>query len=403
MADGGRWLREHLGRRLWVGPGAGLVAAVAAAEGLVRLDRSTGSAGTGFGGDAQAARAMLGTIAGATMTVLGVILTITLAVLALAASAYSPRVLRTVGRDRVVKAVLTVFVATFAFTLDALRHVRDDDVPEITVTAAAGLAFVSLASLIALFHHLASRIQIETVTADVHREALDTIAALPALGEGDAPPVPPPVTAEVAGTEVGRVVRIIDRRLADVAAGTGGTVVMRVRPGDGVLAGAPLAHLHGGRPPSDRDMDRIRGGVEIGVHRTSEQDVAFGLRQLVDVALRALSPGIQDPTTAHEALGRAMDLLARIADRALERVVRDGDGRPLVVVPHPGWAELVGLVCDQVRVTTERQGDVATLAVVADGLGHVRAATTDPARRAAVDRALGRVRAAESRARAGQS
>lgn len=167
---------DGLRERLWFWPALMGVLAAAAAEILVRFDRALDDRDAQpswvFSGTADAARSVLSTIASATMTVLGVTLSITLAVLALTGQGYSPRTIRRFIRDRQVQAVIGSFVGTFVFALTALRLVRIDNVPGITVTVAVLLAVGSLGLLIAFFHHMATEIQVESLIEAVWTETL---------------------------------------------------------------------------------------------------------------------------------------------------------------------------------------------------------------------------------------
>ncbi|MFN8122835.1 MAG: DUF2254 domain-containing protein [Thermoleophilia bacterium] len=373
MRDQG-WLRQQIGGRLWIWPAIAAVMAVTAAELLVRLDRRLFQVPSAwvFGGDATAARSVLSTIATATMTVLGVVLTITLTVLTLAANTYSPRILRTISRDGVVKAVMSGFVATFAFALDALRLVRSGQVPSLTVTVSVVFAFASLGLLIALFHHLAVRIRVESVIAEVHRETRQAIERQPRLGDTrQVDQALPAATEHIRATRTGRLVRVDEARMLHRARSLMTTVVLAPRVGDMIIEGDPLLSLHGGRPPGPDDREDLCRAVEVSVDRTLEQDFTYGVRQLVDIALRALSPGIQDPTTAHEALYRCMDLLSVAADRDLGVRVLWDDERPVFVRRAPDWPDLLDLVCTQARGTAEAQRDMVTLATMVTGLGRV--------------------------------
>jgi uncharacterized membrane protein len=385
--DGGRLVRAaDLAReRLWIWPVAAAVAGAAAAEGLVRLDRSLERGDSSplwvFSGDADAARSVLTTIATATMTVLGVTLTITLAVFALTAQGYSPRVLRRFMRDGIVQAVVAVFIGTFVFALVALRLVREDEIPGVTVTVAVALTLVALGLLVGFFHHMASEIRVERIVDavwDETRRAVDAGLREPASSD-DAEPVATPLAATVQARSSGRVRWIDESALADVARATGGTVVLVPGPGDFLAEGEPVARMHGGRAPVEAERARVAGAVSTGTQRTMPQDVAFGLRQLTDMALRALSPSLNDPTTAEEAVLRGSDLLRRIADRRLGSRVLE-EGRPLVVRDRPTWDELVGLVFDQVAAEAELQADAATARMLLDAIGRVMASTPDPAR-----------------------
>ncbi len=383
---------EDLRERLWFIPVTMAVAAALAAELLVRLDRALGEDGRPgwvFGGDAEAAREMLSTVATASLTVLGVTLSITLAVLALTGQGYSPRTIRRFTRDRLVQAVIGGFVGTFVFALVALRLVRTDQVPGITVTVAVLLAIAALGLLIAFFHHMATEIRVERLIDAVWGETREAVARLPAArGHDDRDLAPPAMTVRAAVS--GRVRAIDDAALAAVARRTGGTVVVVPAPGGFVAEGEALARIHGGAP-DDAAADAVRAAVVLGIERAIEGDPAFGIDQLTDIALRALSPGINDPSTAEEALLRSADLLRRLADRELGTTVAE-EGRTLVVRELPTWDDLVGGAFDQAAAVAEAQGDAATMRVLVDALGRVLAATDDPVRVEALRARARRVR-----------
>jgi uncharacterized membrane protein len=158
-----------------------------------------------------------------------------------------------------------------------------------------------------------------------------------------------------------------------------------------------LARLHGGEP-GDAAAGAVRGAVALGTQRTLTQDVAFGIDQLTDITLRALSPGINDPTTAEEALLRSADLLRLLSDRRLGACTLGDDGRPLVVRHRPSWDDLVGAAFDQAASLAEAQADTATSLVLIDALGRVIAAADDPERVEVLRRRVRRIRDGARRA-----
>jgi uncharacterized membrane protein len=370
---------------LWLWPALAGLAGAVAAEALVRLDTALDEDlpdRLAFGGDADAAQAVLSTIAGASMTVLGVTISLTLAVLALAAQGYTPRVLTRFMRDRGVQAVVASLIGTFTFSLGALRLVREDQVPGITVNVAVVLALASLGILIGFFHHLASEIRVERVIAGAWADSLPAIGALAPLGTGadrGAVVMPPPV-AEARAARTGRVVSIDEAALMGVGRDCSAVIAVVPPVGGFVCEGEPVARCHGGRPPSDAERAALADAVRIGTQRTHAADVAYGLRQLTDIALRALSPGVNDSTTAHEAILRSGDLLRRIADRDLGLRMRDADGNLALVRDRPDWEDLVGLCVDQLAAGAEGQADAATMLVLVDSLTRVATATKDPQR-----------------------
>ena len=392
---------DALRERLWFWPVLlGLVAAVAA-EGLVRLDRALDDRGAQpswvFSGTAAAARSVLATIASASMTVLGVTLSITLAVLALSGQGYSPRTIRRFTRDRLAQAVIGGFVATFVYALVALRLVRVNHVPGVTVSVAVILAIAALGLLVAFFHHMATEIQVESLIDAVWEETRATIArTLPVRGQVDVPPSPEgPPSARALATRSGRVREIDVPRLAALARGAGATIVVVRAPGDFVAEGETVALVYG--PSLTEQAGEVADAIDLGARRSLTQDVAFGIDQLTDIALRALSTGVNDPTTAEEALLRTADLLRRMADRRLGECVAD-DGRALVLRHGPSWDDLVGRAIDQPAAQAEAQADVATALVLIDALGRVIASTDDPARVEVLRRRVRRVRDGARRA-----
>jgi uncharacterized membrane protein len=404
---GGRWSRfaDVLRERLWFWPAAlGLLAAVAA-ETLVRLDRTLDAENARplwvFSGNADAARGVLTVIATATMTVLGVTLSITLAVLALTAQGYSPRALRRFMRDRVIQAVIAGFVATFVFALVSLRLVREEQVPGITVNVAVLLGFVVLGLLVVFFHHMASETRVERLIDAIWEETREAIAASltePHTADEGTAPVAGALVGSAHAVRTGRIRWIDDAALAAVARESGGLASVERAPGDFVAEGECVVRMRGGVPLVPAQVDRLAAAVMLGTQRSMTQDVAFGLRQLADVGLRALSPGISDPTTAEEAILRLADLLRRLADRRLGVSVLDDDGRTLVVRPRPTWEDLVGLAFDQYARTAEAQADVATTLVLLDALGRVFAATDAPDRLPPLRRRARRLRDGARRA-----
>ena len=150
-----------------------------------------------------------------------------------------------------------------------------------------------------------------------------------------------------------------------------------------------MADLHG--TASVDDARRAGEAFEVGPRRTLTQDVAFGIDQLTDIALRALSPGINDPTTAEEAIYRSADLLRRLADRRLEIALLH-DGRVRVRRNRPTWDDLVGRAFDRIAAGVEAQGDGGTALVLIDALARVIAATDDPRRVEALRDRVRRVR-----------
>jgi uncharacterized membrane protein len=332
-------IRDRLRAAFWLIPSACAVVAVGLAIGLVGVDRDLGDAATRylFPGPPEGARSFLGAITGAMISFTGLVFSITVVVLVLTSGQFSPRVLRRFLRDRTIQWTLGVFVATFLFAMTVHRTVLGTNdsgafVPRIAVTFAFVLVLVSVGLFVHYIHHITTMIQVAAIITDLGRE---TRGILDRRCPPDPPPELPAPTLASEGVEVtaprsGMVASVAERRIAQRACREGLVVVLVPRVGDFVACGAPLCIVHGDGP-----ADWVRGQIAIDDERTMEQDVAFGFRQLVDIAERALSPSTNDPTTACQAIDAMHDLLRRIVTR------------PLPTGRHAGAPGHVGLIVPQ--------------------------------------------------------
>ena len=340
---------DYLRTSLWPIPAAGVAIAVLAGLGTVALDHAT-AADLGFTGGAEAARSVLSTIAAAMITFTGLVFSITIVALQLASGQFSPRVMRTFLRDNSSKVALATFVATFSYALTVLRATRADDVPGISVNVAIVLIFASVAVFIRYIDHTAHAIRAAAIIDAVAEETRATIERLYPV---DAVPVTAPARlgedpVVVANTRGPGVVTGFDGELIVArAARAGGVVVLRAAVGDFVPAGAPLLELHG----TDPVRCPVDGCISLGRERTMRQDAAFGLRQLVDLAAKALSPGINDPTTAVQAIDQLHDILRRLAAGPMPTGrMTDADGVVRLVFTSMAWKDYVSLAIDEIRI-----------------------------------------------------
>lgn len=343
---------------MWFLPTVCIAVAALTAEGLLQVDeRVTGtSGGVAFTGGSGAARELLSTVASSTLSLTGLVFSITIVVLQLTSSQFSPRVLRTFMRDRRTQLTLGTFLGTYVYALLALRAVRGEDVaveafvPGITIAAGFALVLLSVAMFVQYIHHIAQSIRVVTI---INRIADETRAAIDRTVPADADPDPePPLPSRhgygrvVAAASAGVVTDVQVSALVRAARAGDAVVVLLHEVGAFVPAGAPLLEVHGG----DVDDDRLRRHVLLGTERTPQADIGFGFRQLVDIAERALSPGVNDPTTAVQALDQIHDLLRRLAPRPFPSGVhRDDDGAVRLVVPVTSWSAQVAAALDEVR------------------------------------------------------
>jgi len=393
-------------RRLWIGLRASLwfvpslivlgsmVAAVLMTETDGRVGRELAMRWPRlFGASADASRAILAAIATSMVTVAGVVFSITIVALSLTSTQYSPRVLRNFMRDRPTQVVLGVFMGIFAYCLIVLRTIRGADygnfVPSLAVLAGMVYALAGVALLIYFIHHVAQSIQAASILARIAHDTAGAIERLfpqeigqpPASGPDLAPRLPRAWTA-VPADQDGYVTGIDSDSVLQFAVEQDRIVRLAVATGAFVVAGSPVIELTGTDPLADGDAQRLRGWVSLAPQRTVEQDAAFGLQQLVDVALKALSPGINDPTTACMCIDRLGALLARLAARRIPDPHRMAQGRLRVIAPAPDFSGILKLAFDP--VVAHSRGDLQVLSRLLDALGFVRQATTDPQRHASL-------------------
>ncbi len=373
-------LGDSLRTQLWPLPTISVALAVAGGIALPRIDRRfeqrlpVSVTEYLFGGSASAARTVLDAIASSLITVTSLTFSLTVVTLQLASSQFSPRLLRTFTRDRFVHLTLGLFLATFTFAITVLRSVRDasatqaEFVPRISVTAAFLLVLASVVTLVLFLAHLTREIRVEAMLRTVHDEAV--AAARDALvpisdGPSDSEPIDhrvrltPPAgvaTATLLAASTGFLVRIDESALLAAAVDTDAVVVVDRAPGSFLVAGTRVGAAwprSGGRFASDAERqlrDRASGAIAYGFERTAVQDVGFGLRQIADVAGKALSPGINDPTTAVYAVGYACALLCELAHFELgPRHLRDEEGQLRVALARPDLSDLLELAVAQPR------------------------------------------------------
>ena len=321
-------IRERIGTSYFAIPALSVALAGALAFVLVKVDQGVDpSKGIiGFSGSATSARALLSTIAASMLTLTGLVFSITIVVLQLASSQFSPRVLRTFLRDRRSQFTLGVFLATFVFSLSTLREVRGEDglvdqfVPGLTITVAFSLALISVITLVMYIHHITQSIRVVNLIERIARESEGLLEQQ--YGEeqrsnhgGVRCPVPDASSMPVDSGSKGVVTYVDIDELVDEAARCDVVLVLVPRVGQFVPEGAPLLQVHCASDAEGLNVERLRRFVALGRERTMQMDLAFGFRQLVDVAEKALSPGINDPTTAIQCLDQIHNLLRRLMDR----------------------------------------------------------------------------------------
>ncbi len=370
-----RWalIRETVSTRLWPIPLATIILAVVAGVFLPILDAAIDERlpdpvlAALFNGGPDSARAVLSTIAGSLITATSLTFSLTVVALQLASNQASPRLLRLFARDRTVHATLATFLGTFTFSLMVLRTVqnRTDStaaaVPSISITLCLLLTLTSVIMLTVFLDHLAKQLRVETMMRNVHRDTKRTIELVRSTTEDGPETVPadsrPTTVNTVLASRSGFLHSASRSRL--VALATSLDIVMEEEHsiGSSVIAGVPVVSWwsrSGDAMGEDFDVDAfdrsVRSAYPTGYERTSSQDIGYGLRQLVDVTIRALSPSVNDPTTAVHALSHISAVLCQIAQLPVQPAgLLDDDGvLRLIVRPHR-FESLLNLAVEQPR------------------------------------------------------
>ena len=388
-----RKLLGALGDTFWLLPGASVILGIIAGVGMVAVDRSgivpqwLINSPWLYNGGATGARTLLGAVASSTIGVAGTVFSITIAALSLAAGQMGPRLLRNFTRDRGNQLTLGTFLGTFSYALMVLRSVRTQSeglfVPHLSLSIGILFAFVCVGTLVFFVGHMAGRINVDTVVDLVSDEVS---AAIQRLMLAEAQPAPPPPAfwygaTAVTDTRRGYLQELDEDRLADWAASHGTAIRLLVRPGDYVFPGAAIAAL---THPADGAERAIRDHSALGHQRASSSDLEFAIRQLVEVAVRALSPGINDPHTAMSVLDRLGAALCDAVPLHLASGVTLRDGKPAFVRPGIDYDGLVDGMFHLIRQNAA--GSAAVLIRIMEVLTSIAGRERDPSRLAVLQR-----------------
>ncbi|MFC0679842.1 DUF2254 domain-containing protein [Lysobacter korlensis] len=386
----------------WFVPGVMMLAFIALALGLVEVDQQVDDTlrkrwPRMFAAEAEGSRAMLSAIASSMITVAGVVFSITIVALAQASTQYTSRVLRNFMRDRANQVVLGVFVGVYTYCLLVLRTISGGSngqfVPSLAVVGGLVLSIVAIGFLIFFIHHIASTIQAGEIARSVMRDTLRSIDGMfPAeLGhearEPATPPSQPPANLTwhpVPATTTGYVQSIDPDALLKFAQQHQVVVRMEVGVGDFAMEQRPLASVSGGRPPDEKMTCELNLLYAIDTYRTTDRDPLYGIRQLVDVSLKALSPGINDTTTAIICLDHLSVILQRLANRMIESPFRSEDSVLRVIACGPTFQHTIELAFGQ--ILENAAGNTSVLARMLRVIEQVAAVTRSPERRALLER-----------------
>lgn len=355
-------VREYATGSLWVLPGASALVSLLVGFSVSHIDVSPGSplAPLAFQGTADDARTLLSNITSSVITVIALVLGLTVVALQLSSTQFSPRLLRNFLRDRPNQIVLSTFTATFVYAAAGLYTVglavgtRTEDFPRLAVSGALVLMFASLAMVVYFADHLAHSIQVDAIGRRVEHDTLAVVHRPMGTVEETAP-TPPPWSVPLTAAKSGYLQTVHPELLLPLATEHHVHIRLRVRVGEHIVGGTTLGWMWTPAPDDpvpDPAVFRhaLDSSVRIGFERTQEQDAAFGIRQLVDMACKGLSPAVNDPYTAVQAVDHLSVIFCALAVRPLgDYVASDPTGTGVVIVPARRFGDYLATMCGLIR------------------------------------------------------
>lgn len=363
-----RRVANRIWESLWFVPTLYVLAALALSIGLIHWDEAD-PIHLIQAIDSSSASAAMSALGSGMLAFTGFVTAVILMVVQFGTSEFSPRFVALFNRDRTLRFALSTFSATFLFALVSTAQIGRGNanfVPTRTLTAALLLTLLSIVMFLLLIERVSSGLRVASVVQAVDQEAHRVFDAVYPEGASDAAAaqqkarslkgLTPVQTIRLGG--VGQVVVALDRAgFASLAQKYDAVIQLVPAVGDHVPAGGTLLNVYGPRELPER---RLRHAVVLGDERTLDDDPAFAIRLLVDVAIKALSPAINDPTTAVQSLDRIGDLLRYAAPKHLSTgTVTDSTGVIRLVYPTPTWEDLVELALDEIRAFGAGQYQVA--------------------------------------------
>jgi uncharacterized membrane protein len=344
--------RQYVMGSLWIAPMLGALVAILLAVVVGSLEDSV-DLPPAWQFSSDTASSVLTSLSAASVSLIGFVVTVTVLVVQVATTNLTPRSLRMWYRAPLLKLVLAVLTGTFAFTFAELRRITPDHVPNLGVIAAGFLMFSGILVFLLFLNTFIHRLRPVHVAEGVCEAAKRVIAAHPAFRDQPAggarverPATPPMVVRSPAA---GVIQAIDEAGLVRWASRRDCLLAIPFAVGDFVSEGAVIGEIYG---PTGSDAARdVNGMIAFGLERTVDQDPAFALRLMVDIAIRSLSPAVNDPTTAVQVLARIGDLLRRIGSSHLRvpAVLRDERGAIRVLVREPEWEDYLALGVTEIR------------------------------------------------------
>jgi uncharacterized membrane protein len=343
--------RHYVRSSLWVLPVLGGIIGVLLAQISATLDRSV-QLPEQWQYTQDTATTLLTTIVGAMVGLLGLVVTIGVLVVQQATASLSPRFMRLWYRQRLQKAVLATFAGTFAFAFSNLRRVNNTFIPDIGVTVAGVACSASLVMLLVYLDNFTHNLRPVAVASLVARGGQRVLADMRAVAHAATEPVAADPAGEpvlrVGATRAGAIQAVHAAGLLALAVRHDSTLVMTCGVGDFVSPGVIVFEVYGDFAPP---TDELLGCLALGIERTLEQDPGFAVRILVDIAIRALSPAVNDPTTAVQVLNHLETLLRALSTVPLpgRYTLDDAAGRHRVVIPGRRWEDYLDLALTEIR------------------------------------------------------
>lgn len=395
---------------LWFLPTCFVAAAAALAVGMIELSSLVDGKVLSefprlFGATPDSSRSMLGTIAGSMITVAGVTFSIMVVAVAQATSQYTPRILRNFMRDRRSQTALGFLVGVFVYCLVVIRTIRGDEelqfVPSIAVLSAFVLALVAVGFLIYFIHHIASTLEPGSILAGICRDTVEAIDRLFPEELGHEPESDEQRSAArmrelentwqyVPARTTGYIQSLDDSGLLAIACEHRAVLRMRHGVGDFVVEGTPLLTFSGSKPKQEL-VDTLNDMFIFSDYRTVSQDAAFGIRQMVDMATKALSPGVNDVTTAINCVDFLSAAVVRLTGRSIPSRYRYSDGELRVIACVPTFEELLHKAISEIRQSAA--SNVRVLQRLVETLETAAGMTSSRQRRKALLEHVERIRA----------
>lgn len=362
-----RQLLIKLRSSLWFIPGLMIVSSMILAFFLIEIDSNIKEEWLVeypriFGLGADGSRGMLTAIAGSMLTVAALAFSLTLSIIAHASGQYTPRILRNFMRDKINQFILGYFVSVYAYCLIILRTIRGADemqfVPSLGVVVGLILAIGGIVVLIYFIHHIASSLQVTNIITKIEAETTEVIEKIFPERMGNEAEEEQIIKAEkmkklvdwhgVKSLQSGYIQFVDTESLIEFAADHNLLFNMEYSIGQFVTEGTAI--ISATKKLDEEATNTINNFFNIFPYRTIEQDAGYGIRQIVDIALKALSPGINDTTTAINCLDYLAVIVGKIADRKLPTLVRIKDGEIRVYAKSPTFQEYMEVAFDQIRI-----------------------------------------------------